>query len=106
MCIAGLGFCVQELRGLQYLCFALGCIHARGQKTFLHKLHRYIDTQAAGQANGMGRGVHGPDERPALRGKQLFTHNVKLYNCAAGKRGYQNLQYEAVNLQTSVCDGV
>ena len=34
---------------------AAGCIHARGQKTFLLKLHRLIDTQ--------GRGVHGPDER-------------------------------------------
>ena len=34
---------------------AAGCIHARGQKTFLLNLHRYIDTQ--------GRGVHGPDER-------------------------------------------
>ena len=43
----------------------------RGQKTFLLNLHRYIDTQ--------GRGVHGPDERGLER---LFTHNVKLYNCA------------------------
>jgi len=59
MCIAGLGFCALELRGLQYLCFARGCIHARGQKTFLFKLHRYIDTQ--------GRGVHGP-ESAALSG--------------------------------------
>ena len=44
-------------------------------KTFLLNLYRYIDTQ--------GRGVHGPDERGLER---LFTHNVKLYNCAAGLR--------------------
>jgi hypothetical protein len=35
----------------------------------------YIDTQ--------GRGAHGPDERGLER---LFTHNVKLYNCAVGMR--------------------
>lgn len=46
---------------------AVGCIHARGQKTFLLNLYRYIETQ--------GRGVHGPDERGLER---LFTHNVKL----------------------------
>ena len=55
---------------------AAGCTHARGQKTFLFNLYRLIDTQ--------GRGVHGPDERGLER---LFTHNVKLYNCAAGMRG-------------------
>jgi hypothetical protein len=48
-----------------------GWWHARGQKTFLLNLYRLIDTQ--------GRGVHGPDERGLER---LFTHNVKLYNCA------------------------
>lgn len=43
---------------------AVGCIHARGQKTFLLNLYCYIDTQ--------GRGVHGPDERlPANDGKRL-----------------------------------
>ena len=46
-------------------------LNARWQKTFLFNLHRFIDTQ--------GRGVHGPDERGLER---LFTHNVKLYNCA------------------------
>ena len=51
---------------------AAGGTHARGQKTFLLNLYRLIDTQ--------GRGVHGPDERGLER---LFTHNVKLYNCAA-----------------------
>jgi hypothetical protein len=40
-------------------------------KTFLLNLYRLIDTQ--------GRGAHGPDERGLER---LFTHNVKLYNCA------------------------
>jgi hypothetical protein len=50
---------------------AVGALNARGQKTFLLNLYRYIDTQ--------GRGVHGPDERGLER---LFTHNVKLYNCA------------------------
>ncbi len=47
-------------------------------KNFLaQSLSFNIDTQ--------GRGVHGPDERsPAFRGKRLFTHNVKLYNCASG----------------------
>jgi hypothetical protein len=55
---------------------AAGCIHARWQKTFLLNLYRYIDTQ--------GRGVHGPDERGLER---LFTHNVKLYNCAVGLCG-------------------
>jgi len=60
---------------------AVGGLNARGQKTFLLNPYRCIDTQ--------GRGVHGPDERGLER---LFTHNVKLYNCAVGLRGtYQNL---------------
>ena len=95
MCDAGFGL-RPGMCGLHYLCLArCGALNARGQKTFLLKLYRLIDTQ--------GRGVHGPDERGLER---LFTHNVKLYNCAAGKRGYPNLQYEAVNPQTSVCDGM
>jgi len=54
----------------------VGALNARGQKTFVLNLYRLIDTQ--------GRGAHGPDERGLER---LFTHNVKLYNCAAGNRG-------------------
>ncbi len=48
--------------GLHYLCLArLVAIHARGQKKFpAQSLSFNIDTQAC-QANGMGRGVHGPD---------------------------------------------
>ena len=57
--------CARILRGLHYLCLA--------------RL-----TQ--------GRGVHGPDERGLER---LFTHNVKLYNCAVGLRGTNpELQYD------------
>jgi hypothetical protein len=55
-----------------------GWLHscAWAKKTFLLNLYRFIDTQ--------GRGAHGPDERGLER---LFTHNVKLYNCAVGMRG-------------------
>lgn len=49
---------------------------AGGQKTFMLKsllFYRHSRTRRAG-----------PGERGLER---LFTHNVKLYNCAAGKRG-------------------
>jgi hypothetical protein len=76
---------------------------AGGQKTFLLNLHRLNtclsadrDTQAAGQANGMGRGVHSPDARVRQLAEAIYppephfsggrAHNVKLYNCAAGER--------------------
>lgn len=42
--------CARDLRGLQYLCFARGCIHARWQKTFmlkLYRLHRHSRTWCA-----------------------------------------------------------
>jgi hypothetical protein len=84
--------------GLHYLClvrlvtFMRACLRvaasakAGGQKTFLLNLYRLIDTQ--------GRGVPARMSLPARsrfgkgrRGlERLFTHNVKLYNCAAGKR--------------------
>jgi hypothetical protein len=75
-CVMRALVCAQHVRPALLMLGAVGCIHARGQKTFVLNLYRLIDTQ--------GRGVHGPDERGLER---LFTHNVKLYNCAAGKRG-------------------
>jgi hypothetical protein len=70
MCDAGFGWRQECAACITYAC-RVGASNARGQKTFLLNLHRYIDTQ--------GRGVHGPDERGLER---LFIHNVKLYNCA------------------------
>jgi len=49
----------RHLRGLRYWCLARGCTNARWQKTFLLKLHRYMDTQ--------GRKVLSP-ESAALSG--------------------------------------
>jgi len=70
--------CVPLALGCAWICAACGTyalcgceLNERGQKTFLINLHCLLDTQ--------GRGVHGPDERGLER---LFTHNVKLYNCA------------------------
>ncbi|MCE7864288.1 MAG: hypothetical protein DYG99_12180 [Bacteroidetes bacterium CHB5] len=74
MCAAGFGLSQDCAACGTYAC-AVGGLNARGQKTFLLNLYRLIDTQ--------GRGVHGPDERGLER---LFTHNDKLYNCAAGMR--------------------
>ena len=55
-----------------------------GKKLSYSTVSIYIDTQ--------GRGVHGPDERGLER---LFTHNVKLYNCAVGLCGTNpELQYD------------
>lgn len=75
MCAAGFGL-RQACAACGTYAWRVGALNARGQKTFLLNLYRLIDTQ--------GRGVHGPDERGLER---LFTHNVKLYNCAAGERG-------------------
>ncbi len=66
---------------------AVDALNARGQKTFLLNLYRYIDTQ--------GRGVHGPDERGLER---LFTHNVKLYNCAVACAIPQTSSVSLVNI--------
>lgn len=70
MCNAGFGLRLACAACITYA-WRVGGLNARGQITFLLNLHRFIDTQ--------GRGVHGPDERGLER---LFTHNVKLYNCA------------------------
>jgi hypothetical protein len=84
--------CLVRLVALMRACLRVAAsAKAGGQKTFLLNLYRLNtclsadrDTQATGQANGMGRGVHGPDERGLER---LFTHNV---TCLAFTSTFKN----------------
>jgi hypothetical protein len=69
MCDDGLGW-RQECAAYITYAWCAWCTYARGQKTFLLNLYLYIDTQAAAQANGMGRGVHG-----------LVESCIKIFYC-------------------------
>ena len=85
MCNAGFGLRQAFVRPAITYAWRAGALHVRWQKTLIPYCSDYIDTQ--------GRDVLGPDERGLER---LFTHNVKLYNCAAGLCGtFPELQYEA-----------
>jgi len=69
MCDAGFGLSPACAACITYA-WRFGALNARGKKLSC-SIFIVLDTQ--------GRGVHGPDERGLER---LFTHNVKLYNCA------------------------
>ena len=57
--------CARNVRPALLMLGAAGCIHARGQKTFMLNLYRLIDTQ--------GRSSAGPGEaRPPAGGGYLI----------------------------------